>query len=114
MDRMADRGSDKRSSDKLDALWAQYRAACPDPDASAGFMPGLWQRIEARRGSSTATVLRRLAQVCVGATLALSILMGVVLIPHFQTAPVYGSTYVDVLAAEHPNTYFDILTGDIK
>jgi len=101
------------SPEKLDALWAQYREACPDPEASAGFMPGLWQRIEARRQANV-TVLRRIAQVCVGATLALTVLMGVVLIPQFEKLPVYSATYVDVLAADHPNTYVDILTGDIK
>lgn len=101
------------SSDKLDGLWAQYREACPDPEPSAGFMPGLWQRIEARRVANVA-VLRRIAQICVGATVALTILMGVVLIPQFEKVQVYNSTYVDVLAADHPNTYVDILTGDIK
>ncbi len=45
MDRMPD-------GDKLDALWVEYRNACPDPEAGAGFMPGLWQRIEARRSSN--------------------------------------------------------------
>jgi hypothetical protein len=101
------------SSDKLDALWAQYRDACPDPEPGAGFMPGLWQKIEARRVANVA-VLRRIAQVCVGATLALTILMGVVLIPQLEKVQLYSSTYVDVLAADHPNTYVDILTGDIK
>ena len=99
--------------DKLDALFVEYRNACPDPEASAGFMPGLWKRIEARR-SSNLTVFRRLAQVCVVATLALTVVMGAVLIPRLEKAPVYNTTYVDVLAANHPNTYVDIFTGDIK
>lgn len=101
------------SDRKLDALWKQYREACPDPEPSAAFMPGLWQRIEARRSSNLA-ILRRFAQVCVGATLALTIVIGMVLIPHLERLPVYKSTYVDVLAAEHPNTYVDVVTGDIK
>src|SRR5258707_15069369 len=100
-------------SDKLDGLWAQYREACPDPEPGAGFMPGLWQRIEARRFANAA-VLRRIAQICVGATVALTIFMGMVLIPQLEKGPVYSATYVDVLAADHPNTYVDILTGDIK
>ncbi len=99
--------------DRLDALFAEYREACPDPEPSANFMPGLWQRIEARR-SSNMKLLRRIAQVCVGATLALTILMGVVLLPELDHSIVYSSTYVDVIAADHPNTYVDILTGDIK
>jgi negative regulator of sigma E activity len=100
-----------RMKDKLDALWGEYREACPDPEPSAQFMPNLWQRIEARR---TTSVFRRLTQVCVAATAALTIIMGVVLIPQLQKAPVYTSNYVDVLAAEHTNTYVDILNGDIR
>lgn len=99
---------------KLDSLWAEYRQALPDPDSSAGFMPGLWQRIEARR-TANLYLFRRVAQVCVGATLALTVLMGAVLIPRMQQRmPVYNASYVDVLTANHPNTYVDILTGDIK
>lgn len=99
--------------DKLAPLWAGYREACPDPEASAGFMPRLWQRIEARR-SANVTMLRRMAQVCVAATLALTVVIGVVLIPQLEKLPVYSSTYVDAIAADHPNSYVDILTGDIK
>jgi len=99
--------------DKLDRLWAEYREACPNPEPSAGFMPGLWQRIEAQR-SSNVIMLRRIAQICVGATLALTVLIGAVLIPQLEKIPVYSATYVDVIAADHPNSYVDILTGDIK
>lgn len=98
---------------KLDVLWARYREACPEPEPSAGFMPGLWQKIEARR-TSNVTMLRRIAQVCVGATLALTVLIGAVLIPQLEKMHVYNATYVDVIAADHPNSYVDILTGDIK
>jgi len=37
--------------DQLDALFAQYREACADREASAHFMPQLWGKIEARRGA---------------------------------------------------------------
>ena len=106
MDRLGD-------GDKLDALWAEYRKACPDPEVSAGFMPGLWKRIEARRGSN-GIVFRRLAQLCVGATLALTVLIGLVLIPRLEQAPMATTTYADALAAEHPNTYVDVFAGEIK
>jgi hypothetical protein len=98
---------------KLDQVFAEYRAAFPDPDASAAFMPGLWQRIESRR-SANMTVFTRLVQVCVGATLALTVIIGVVLIPHLEKIPVYSASYVDALEADHPNTYVDVLIGDIK
>ena len=114
MDRMK-RGEqfENELNSRLDSLFAEYRAAIPDPDASAGFMPGLWQKIEARRQANV-TVFRRWAQVCVGATVALALLMGAIVIPHFEKLPVYSASYVDVLEADHPNTYVDILTGDIK
>jgi hypothetical protein len=98
---------------KLDAILAEYRAATPDLEPGADFMPGLWRRIEARR-SANLWIFRRLAQVCVGATLALALLMGAVLIPRMERAPAYTSSYVDELAADHPNTYVDVFTGDIK
>ena len=56
---------------------------CPDPEPSADFMPGLWQRIEARR-VATVSVFRHWAQVCVMATVALTLLIGAVLIPRLQ------------------------------
>jgi hypothetical protein len=36
----------------LDAIFRAYRAACPDSDASANFMPNLWARIEVREVST--------------------------------------------------------------
>ncbi|SRR5579871_1005737 len=114
MDRMK-RGeqSETELNSKLDSLFMEYRNAIPDPDASAGFMPGLWQRIETRRASNL-TLFRRLAQVCVGATVALALLMGAIVIPHFEKLPVYSASYVDVLEADHANTYVDVFSGDIK
>jgi len=102
-----------RMNDKLDTLWKEYREACPDQEGGPGFMPGLWQRIEARRVANL-SIFRRLTQVCVGATVALTVLMGVVLIPRIEKALVENASYVDVLAADHPSTYVEILTGDIK
>jgi anti-sigma-K factor RskA len=87
-----------RMEDKLDSLFAEYRDACPDPEASANFMPQLWQRIETRRSSTFSLLLRRWAEVCILATLTLTLLMSAYLIPRYQRQPVYQSTYVDVLA----------------
>ena len=98
-----------RMNDKLDALWAEYRDACPDPEASPDFTPRLWQKIEAKRIDRTAFVFRRLAQICVGATLALTLLMGAVLIPRYQNEVAYNGSYVDVLAEQHANDYAEIL-----
>lgn len=100
-------------NDKLSAVWAEYRDACPDPAPSPEFMPRLWQRIDSRRAGMTFT-FRRLVQGCVVATVALAIVLGAVVIPHLQNRQVYSASYVDVLAADHPNSYVDVLTGDIK
>jgi negative regulator of sigma E activity len=96
-------------NDKLDALWAEYREACPDRDASADFMPKLWHRIDARR-NETLSLIRRFAQVCVAATVALALLL--VIIPEFQTDTDSG-TYADVLAAEQTSNYAQILAGEL-
>ena len=85
----------------------------PIPSRAPGLCPACGKRIEARRAASL-TIFRRLAQVCVAATLALTVVMGWVLIPQLEKAPLYSTTYADVLAAEHPNTYVDIFAGEIK
>jgi len=102
-----------RMNDKLDAVWIEYRNACPDPEPGADFMPRMWQKIEAQRVAATFT-FRRVVQACVLATVALAIVLGAVVIPHLQNLELDTASYVDVLAADVPNTYVDILNGDIK
>jgi len=104
-----------RMKDRLDALWAEYREVTPDPEAGPNFMPQLWQKIEARRVETT-SVFRRLAQICVMATIALALVMSAVLIPHNNFDEVfYSGTYVDILAAEHSNDYVEALpAGDFR
>jgi hypothetical protein len=82
----------------LDSLFAEYREAVPDPDPSPRFMPGLWKKIEARR-TENVSVFRRLAQVCLVATAALTLAM--VAITHIQSERAYSIGYVDVLDAAH-------------
>ena len=105
-----------RMKDRLDELWVEYREATPDPDAGPNFMPQLWQKIEARRVETT-SVFRRLAQICVMATIALTLVISAVLIPHGSNNDdaFYTGTYVDVLAAEHSNDYVEVLpAGDYQ
>ena len=104
-----------RMKDRLDALWAEYREATPDPEAGPDFMPHLWRKIEARRLETT-FVFRRLAQICVMATVALGLVIGAVLIPRGNNEEVfYSGSYVDVLAAEHSNDYVEALpAGDYR
>ena len=93
----------------LDALFAEYRAACPDPESGPDFMPGLWRKIESRRVETT-SVFRRLAQACVMATVMITLII-VALIPRIQRAPVYSATYVDVLDSVHSNDAAEVLAG---
>jgi hypothetical protein len=79
---------------KLDELFAAYREALPDRDASANFMPELWGRIEQRRKPSF--TFGRFARGFVTAALALCFaITAVTWSPSMNS--VYTSTYVDVL-----------------
>jgi hypothetical protein len=104
-----DRMEDKRGEDRLDALWAEYRQACPDPEPSANFIPQVWQRIESRRRATSS--LRHWAEACVMAALTLTLLIAAFLIPRYQRQPVYQSTYADVLAEADTLDYTLVLTG---
>jgi anti-sigma-K factor RskA len=89
-----------RVDDKLDPLWAEYREACPDVEPGAHFMPQLWQRIETQRTAVASSWFRLWAQVWLVATVTLTIVMGAILIPRYQSnPPAYQASYVDVLAA---------------
>ena len=101
----------QNSETKLDAMFREYRAAVPDPDASANFMPVLWQRIEARQNSSR--MFQKLTGVFVTVAAVVTLLMAAVLIPLYQNSQVYTATYVDVLAAEHSETIEGVLGADI-
>ncbi len=85
-------------NDELNGLFASYKAAVPDPEPSANFMPELWQRIDGRR--SILLRVRKLTQVFVAAAAALCLLFAMVqVIP--GRADLAG-TYVDVLADSMP------------
>lgn len=85
--------------DELTKLFAAYRDAVPSPEPGPRFMPELWARIEARR--SPARVLRNFAQAFAMLAAVTVLLIATVLIPRFQAAPVYSSSYVDVLENEN-------------
>jgi len=86
-----------RSDDeRLDALFQAYRAACPDLDASANFMPKLWQRIDARQTFTFS--FRHMANGFVTAALALTVVLGVYMAIPPKPAPVYAVSYLQALA----------------
>ena len=92
---------------ELDDLFSRYRAACPDVEASGGFMSGVWQKIEGRHGFWF--VFQRFARTTMTACAALCLLL---LVLNFVLAPqnqvMAPPTYVDALIADHSaeKTYY--------
>jgi hypothetical protein len=86
------------SDQELDRVFANYRAASPDPEPSPTFMPRLWEAIEARRTFNAR--FSRLSRVFVGAAGAIWLLMVTLLILHTATA-VQAASDFDILADSH-------------
>lgn len=90
---------------QLDELFHSYRAACPDVEPSASFMPRLWQKIEARHNFWF--VFQRLARTTMTACAALCLLL---LVLNFVATPkrLTPATYIDALMADHSveKTYY--------
>ncbi|MBI3279009.1 MAG: hypothetical protein HYZ57_04105 [Acidobacteria bacterium] len=90
------RRQDQPPADELDPLWAAYRAAVPDPEPSANFMPQLWTRIEAQQ--RVTYVFGRLGRLFVTAAAACCLIMSLLLWqPQTPASTVYSATYVDLL-----------------
>lgn len=96
-----------KDDEMLDSLFQAYRRACPTPDASANFMPELWQKIDARQKFTFS--LRRMANAFAAAAVALTLALGVYMsIPRTQTtAPL---SYIEVLAESRPLDTPDFVT----
>lgn len=93
---------------RVTRLFVAYREACPDPEVSSGFMPRLWEQIDAHRSSTV--VLRKWAQAVVTAAAAICLLFGLLLTTARSfISPFHETTYVEVLAAEQSgDAYPDI------
>jgi len=87
-------------NDQLNVLFAKYKAAMPDPDPSANFMPQLWRNIEARQ--TLMLRVRKLTQVFMGAAAAVCLLFAMVEVVPMGSRPEVHASYVDALAAAHP------------
>ncbi len=85
---------------ELNALFARYKAAVPDPDPSVNFMPELWRNIEARQ--TFVLRVRKLTQVFVGAAAAVCLLFAMIQVVPAGSRPELHASYVDALAAAHP------------
>lgn len=85
---------------KLDQLFLNYRAACPEVEPSPNFMPSLWQRIESRH--SFGFVFRNVARVTMTACAALCLLLVFMnFASPFRERIAQTPNYTDVLMAEH-------------
>lgn len=89
------------SEQGLERLFQLYREACPDPEPSPAFIPGIWQKIEARQ--TMVRTLQRWAQAFVAASAVISaLLVAQSLWTARVESPVYTTTYVDTLAGPEP------------
>lgn len=89
----------ENNESRLDEMFQRYRAACPDVEPGAGFMPGVWQRIEARH--SFWFVFPGLARVAATASAALCLLLLLLNFIAPTQSYVPASTYTDALMADH-------------
>jgi len=97
--------SNAHSNERLDQLFLEYRDACYAPELSAGFMPALWQKIEARQ--STSWAFKKLSGWFVAASAAATAVLALALLSMPSMPAGVGSygTYVDALAADHVTDY---------
>jgi len=86
-------------NDRLQHLMARYRESCPEIDPSAGFMPRLWERIDARRSLSWR--LRGYARVIATAAATVCFAIAVFQLSPFTVNPMYERTYLEALEADH-------------
>src|ERR1019366_1778351 len=91
------------SNERLDRLFAEYRQACEAPELSAGFMPALWQKIEARQ--STSWVFKKISGWFVAVSAATTAVLALALLSTSGGAGNYATTYVEALAADHVAEY---------
>jgi len=85
---------------ELDELFRAYRQSFGDVEASAGFTPGMWEKIEARR--SFAFRLTRVARAFLGASaVVFTLLFTVFLYVENRPAVDPHESYLDSLASAH-------------
>jgi hypothetical protein len=85
---------------ELQDIFSAYRESLPDPEPSANFTPMLWSRIEANKKATYRFGRVAKGFVAAGATACL-LIAGLFIVPD-RNATLSSSTYVDVLASDHP------------
>ncbi|MGE5647345.1 MAG: hypothetical protein ACM336_16305 [Acidobacteriota bacterium] len=98
---LSDEGPVDKTEERLQAMFAAYRDACPAPEPGPDFMPQLWRKIDA--GRSFPFGLRRLAQGIITAAAAAALIMGVALTSYEPLQP----TYLETLAAGQADNLAD-------
>jgi hypothetical protein len=87
----------KNDESGLDSLFQSYRAACPDVEPGALFMPTLWRKIEARH--SFWWVFQGFARTAMAGSAALALLLLALNLVGTQQLPT--PSYTDALVADH-------------
>jgi hypothetical protein len=87
---------------RLDQMFLAYREACPDPGASANFMPEMWAKIEAREVSTN--WFGRVAKALVTAAIAASVILGMMISARNQSNAFLNATFVEALRADHASS----------
>jgi hypothetical protein len=83
----------------LNDLLARYAEACPTPEPSADFMPGLWRKIEARRGILGQFRFYSWRMAATAAAFGL-LVVAQHFSPRASAREVYTMTYMDTLEAD--------------
>jgi hypothetical protein len=91
---------------RLDNLFQTYRAACPEVEAGANFMPNLWQKIEARHNFWF--IFQRFARTAMTACAALCLLLLALNLFSVPQSHLLAPSYADALMADHTaeKTYY--------
>lgn len=88
-----------RLDHELNSLFAAYREAIGEPEATSDFMPRLWAKIESKR--SFVYRLKRMSQLALAAAVAACVLSGILISPLSHRDTQVAGTYVDMLAEAH-------------
>ncbi len=91
----------EQRNDELTGLFSQYKAALPDPEPSANFMPELWRKIDGRE--TVVFRIKKLTQVFVAMAAAICLLFAILAqVPSSKHGTELRGNYVDVLAEAQP------------
>ena len=99
---------------ELDALFAAYRLACPEPEPSANFTPELWRKIE--EGRSVSYNFTRLTQAFVTMAAAICLVLTFLQFSIRTQPSFYTQTYVEALAdasADESPVYSEVNFYDV-